>query len=166
MAVSPGVIMTLPGPADLGRSVDVAQMIIARYGERSVTFESRLSVTPQRVLMVSTDSAGRRAMTIEWSARGIEADIAPWVPRQLRPVNVLADLVFLYWPETVLRAAFSGSPVTLMVSPGRRALYQEGRELIWAEHTLERLAGWPRSSHYRNLAWGYELMIKSAEVTP
>lgn len=166
VAVAPGITMTLPRPADLGRRMDVVQMVVGRYGDQSMTFESRLSVTPERVLLVSTDGVGRRAMTVEWSEKGIQADVAPWVPRQLRPANVLADLAFLYWPEAALRAALAGSPVTLTVTTNRRALYRDGQEIMRAEHTPGRLAAWPSSSHYLNLAWGYELTIKSAEVTP
>jgi predicted exporter len=165
--ISPDVALIMPRPADLGRSVEATQLVTAHYGDQNFAFEAHISATPDAFLLVGLDLVGRKIMTIHWTQEGIEFDKALWVPSQLRPENVLSDLVLLYWPDHIVRRAIKGSSVKLIVEPHRRTI-MSGPKKVWqadyilnSEHDL-----WSGKLHYRNLAWGYEFNVQSQEINP
>lgn len=165
--IAPDLAMTLPRPDDLGRSVEATQLLTARYGAQSFVFEARLSATPDRFLMVGLDPMGRELLRITWSPSGLYYQAAPWLPAGLRPENMLADIVLLYWPETVVRRTLAAAGGTLVSGPHSRLVMAGGKEVMRADY--QPVAGespWTGRLHYRNLAWGYELDIQSSEVRP
>lgn len=160
--LAPELVMALPPPAELGRSLEATQLVTAHYGDRTFVFEGHLSATPERFLMVCLDAMGRKALTITWSASGIAAEAAPWVPAELRPDNMLADMVLLYWPEASVRRLLAASAGTLVTGPRRRSVWVDGKEIVQVDYATA--DPWTGSLSYRNLAWGYGLEIQSVEV--
>jgi hypothetical protein len=165
--IAPNLALAMPRPGDLGRSFEVAQLVTAHYGDQVYVFEGHLSATPERFLMVGVDTAGRRAMTITWTDAGITYDAAPWIPAQLHPENILADMVLLYFPDAVVGRALAASGGTVATSPARRSIVADGKEIVIADYQPS-VPGdpWSGRQHYRNLAWGYELDIQTAEPNP
>ncbi len=159
--VAPGVALDMPSPADLGRSVESAQLVTARRGDQTFAFEGRLSVSPERLLLVGTDPMGRRAMSIVWRAGTLQVDKANWLPDAVRPENVLADIVLVYWPEDAVRQGLAASGATLETAPGRRAVWKDGREVIAVTYQG---APWAGVAHLENSGWHYRIEIRSAEV--
>lgn len=161
--IAPTVSLIMPRPGDLARTLEAVQLVTARYGEQVFVFEGHVSATPERFLLVSLDSVGRKAMTITWTDAGIAYEAAPWVPEQLRPENILADIVILYWPETSVRRALVGG--TLRVEPNRRSVVADGTYVIRADFQPTRLGEpWSGTVHYENVAWGYALDVQSQEA--
>ncbi|MGE5540455.1 MAG: DUF3261 domain-containing protein [Gemmatimonas sp.] len=160
--IGPSTAIVMPAPADLDRSIEAAQLATARYGDQTFVFETRISVTPDMFRLVSVDTLGRRTMSIAWTGGGVYYEAASWVPEQLRPENVLADIVLLYWPEETVRHALVGG--TLQVAPGRRTVVADGKDIIRAEfHPARAGDPWTGTLHYENVAWGYVLDIQSQE---
>lgn len=157
ITVAPGVTLTLPSPADLGRRVEAVQLVSARRDGDVQLFEVRLSADRDRVLLVGTDTVGRRVMSIEWRDQGVVAERAAGVPGSLRPENVLADIVMLYWPEQAVRRAVLGA-----------ALTQDGGGRTIGEVIRVSWDGDPWSGRARlaNASFGYELDIRSTLVSP
>ena len=174
--VAPGIAFSLLAPATLGRTVEAAQLVTARYQNETFVFETRISVTPARLLIVGTDMMGRRAMTIEWAGDTLKVEAAPWVPARLSASNVIADIMLLHWPENAVRAGLmpkglNGAGATPRVSidetkPGHRVITVDGRDMI----SIDRIAGAPGSWNgrwtYRNDGWDYGLDIQSTETAP
>ncbi|CAA7627917.1 conserved membrane hypothetical protein [Candidatus Terasakiella magnetica] len=154
--VAPGLSLALPAPGDLGRTVEAFQMISARHGAETFTFEARLSVTSERVLMVGTDSMGRRALTLTWVPGRVAVERAAWLPEGLRPENILADMVMIFWPEAVLRRALDGA----VRQSGHQRRIGDVIEVLWEGEP------WSGTARLRNLAWDYELEIRSVTVAP
>ncbi len=154
------VVLTLPAPAALGRTVEAAQMVTVRHGGEVFAFQGQISVTPDRFLLVGIDLAGRRALTVAWDGRSVGAETAPWLPDSVHPGAMLADLVVLYWPEAAVRAGLPPG-ARLDATPTGRTVTVNGRPVLQAE-----LAGdpWNGRSRYRNLAWGYEIDVESVEL--
>jgi uncharacterized protein DUF3261 len=165
--IAPNLTLAMPRPGDLGRSFEVAQLVTAHYGDQAYVFEGHLSAKPERFLMIGLDTTGRRALTITWTDAGITYEAAPWVPAELRPENILADLVLLYFPDAVIGQALAASGGTVATSPSRRSIVADGKEIVIAEYQPT-VPGepWSGRQHYRNLAWGYELDIQTAEPSP
>ncbi|WP_151176848.1 DUF3261 domain-containing protein [Hypericibacter terrae] len=165
--VAPTLTLVMPHPGDLGRSFEVSQLVTAHYGDQAYVFEGHLSAKPDRFLMIGLDTTGRRALTITWTDSGIVYEAAPWVPARLRPENILADMVLLYFPDRVVGKALAASGGTVTTSPSQRVIKADGKEAITADYQPT-VSGdpWSGRQHYRNLAWGYELDIQTAEPSP
>lgn len=155
--VAPGITLALPSPGALGRNVEAVQMVAARHGGDTVVFDGRLSVEPGRLLLVCSDAMGRRAMTVTWTEAGLEVEKAGWLPENLRPENILADIVLLYWPEAVIRQGLRGA--ALSETTGGRTV-GEAIAVSWQGDP------WTGLSRLRNTAWDYDLEIRSALVRP
>jgi hypothetical protein len=165
--IAPNLDLALPGPGDLGRSLAATQLVTAHYGDQTMVFEGHISVTPTTFLLVVVDTLGRRALSVTWNDAGITYEAAPWLPPAVRPRNMLADIVVLYWPEAVVRRALAASGARLVVAPGSRSVLVAGQEVIHADYQPA-VGGdiWVGDSHYRNLSWGYDLDIQSVLATP
>ena len=166
VTVAPGVVFALPPPATLGRSVEAQQLITARYRNDTFSFEASISATPARLLVVGTDSLGRRAMTIEWTGNDLKVKSAPWVPVELRALNIVADIMLLHWPQAAVRAGLAPDDAVREVGPGHRVIAVNGRDMISIDREDGASGSWSGRWHYRNLGWGYDLDIQSAEATP
>lgn len=160
--IAPNLDFALPRPGDLGRNLDATQLVTAHYGDQTIVFEGHISATPAEFLLVVVDSLGRRALSVIWNDAGITYVAAPWLPSTVRPRNMLADIVVLYWPEAVVRRALARSGSSLVVAPGSRSVFMAGQEVIHADYRPT--AGgeiWTGDLRYRNLPWGYDLDIQS-----
>jgi hypothetical protein len=165
VAIAPDTPMVLPRPAELGRAVDAVQQVMARREGGIHIFEVRLQADGQRVRLVGTDPAGRRAMTIDWHEGQLAVERAPWLPEAVRPENILADLVLAYWPETALRRVLAGTNLSLTSGPGERVVRRDGHELVVVRYDGNR-DPFSGAVRLRNTAWGYELDIHSMIVSP
>lgn len=163
--LAPGEPLALPRPADLGQNVEAAQLITASRDGQNFVFEGRISVTPERFLLVGVDSLGRRAMTVTWTDAGLEVETAPWLPPALRPGSMLADIVVLYWPEAVVRRSLAPAGGTLDADAHRRSVRIGGKEVLRAERSWADGTPWTGTLRYANLAWGYEIEVQSTAAS-
>jgi hypothetical protein len=166
VTVAAGIVFSLPPPATLGRSVDALQLVTAHYRKDSFVFETRISVTPARLLVVGTDTLGRRAMTIEWTGTDLRVQAEPWVPPELRARNVIADIMLLHWPEEAVRAGLTPGVTMRETDPAHRVVAVAGHDMIRIDHTAGAPGSWSGRWTYRNAGWGYNLDIQSTEVGP
>ncbi len=160
--IAPGVSLRLPRPADLGRSIEADQLVVARYGSQSVSFEGRIKVADGVLTMIALDPLGRRLASISWTAAGVTASSAPTALNRLDPQHILADLVLLYWPDGVIGQAVLGA--TVSDSGGVRSVVRNGQEIIRVSYTPANGDHWLASAHYINNAYGYSLQIQSAAL--
>src|SRR5262245_3416965 len=97
MQIGPGRSIALPKPREMGRSLDVAQLVTMRVAGQSFSFDVRLNITPDRLVLVGLDGMGRRAMTVTWNGETMTAETAPWLPAAARPASMLSDVVVLFF---------------------------------------------------------------------
>jgi hypothetical protein len=162
VALAPGVSLRLPSPATLGRNVEAMQWVAARHRDNVVAFEARIAVNGDSLVLVGSDAMGRRLLTLRRNGDGpVVADRADWLPPDLRPENILADILLIYWPEAALRPRLKGA--TLGDAEGVRSIRRDGAEII---RIVREGNGWSGRARLDNLAWSYDLDIRSAEATP
>jgi hypothetical protein len=162
VALAPGISLSLPAPADLGRKVEAVQWVAARYRGNLLTFEARLAVDGDALVLVGSDAMGRRLLTLRWTGTAITVtDRADELPDDLRPENILADILLIYWPETALRPHLKGA--TVRDADGVRSIRSGDAEII---RIVREGDGWSGRARLDNLAWAYDLDIRSAEVKP
>lgn len=141
--VAPGVLFALPAPAALGREVEAVQLVSARHGADTFTFEGHLSVTRERVLLAGTDGFGQRLMDITWDGKTVSAHKASFLPEALHPENILADVMLIYWP-----------PAAIQADLGDKVAIERDRD------------PWNGHAHLTNRAWDYEIDVSSSLVAP
>ncbi|MBS4047192.1 MAG: DUF3261 domain-containing protein [Alphaproteobacteria bacterium] len=163
--IAPKQLLTLPRPADLGRSVQAVQLITFRRDNQTMVFEGHLSITPERLLLVGIDSLGRRAMTLTWTEAGLATEAAPWLPSAVRPGSMLADIVLLYWPAAAIRASLPPGG-ELVESAYRRQILLDGKPVLNIEYGFDITRRWTGRLHYANFSWGYQIEVQSAEASP
>jgi len=158
--VAPGVTLSLSAAGRSG-PVEVDQLVTARRGDETYVLEARLSAGPGRLLLVGTDLMGRRAMRLDWHDGRLEVERAAWVPEDLPPANVLADLMLLFWPAEVVRDHLAGAE---LVSEGdRRILRREGVDLVVVRRDPD---PWDGSASLDNRPWHYALTVRSTRISP
>lgn len=157
--IGPGLFLDLPRPGDLGRAVDAVQLVTAHYDDQTYVFQSRLSASDGSFTFVGVDMMGRRAMTVTWTDSGVVAEKASWLPAALRPEDMLADMVVIYWPEATLRRSLSGGD--FVSSPTSRVVVSGGREMIRVDYEPTDGDPWNGRLWFRNVAWDYALDIRS-----
>ena len=167
VALAPDLVMTLPPPSELGRELHLAHLVTARYGDRVASFEGHIEADAGHFRLVVLDPLGRVALTLDWNGAVLVYQAAAWVPEALRGENMLADLVLIYWPPEALQRALRPAGAGLAASDRQRVVTRNGQEIIRAEFTPGPGAD-PigARAQFRNLAFGYSLDIRAAEVVP
>ncbi|MFA6022396.1 MAG: DUF3261 domain-containing protein, partial [Rhodospirillales bacterium] len=153
IVIAAGVTLRLPAAGQLGDAVEVAQMVTARHGGDSFSFEGRLSVQADHLILVTTDGLGRRAMTVHWSEGRLNVDKASWLPGSVPPpANMLADIVLMYWPTEVLAAALDGAVIEEV--GGIRRLRRDGAVVVEIHRDAD---PWNGNADLSNRAWDYHI---------
>ena len=120
----------LPDPALAPFSGRISQDVELRRGGGGVHFLAVLERQKNGVLMVGLSPLGQRLLRVRWTARGVDADIAPQAAPYLDAQAMLRELSFALWPPESLDAAFKNGPFHADCTPGRRVLWQGNRERL------------------------------------
>lgn len=165
--VAPGLFLRLPLPDELGRTVEASQMLTARFGDRSFVFEGHFRATAESFLMLGLDPMGREMLRITWTRAGLDYRVAPWMPSAVRPENMVADIVFLYWPEDVVHRMLDQAGGELVSGPHSRLILFGGKAVLRADYeSVQENNPWTGRLHFSDLAAGYSLDIQSVETQP
>jgi hypothetical protein len=165
VAIAPETRLVLPAPAELGRPVEAIQQVTARRDGTVYVFEVRLHAAADQVRLAGTDAAGRRAMTIDWTAGRLTVERAAWLPDTVRPEHVLGDLVIVFWPEGALRRALLQAEASLTADARGRVVRRDGKDLVSVRYD-DNADPWSGVSRLHNLAWNYEIEIRSQRLVP
>jgi hypothetical protein len=145
-------------------SMSVAQKLTITFGDQSMSFDVQMQITPDVVDLVALDTLGRRALTIRASDDQIVSTAAPWVPELVRPADILADVAIVYASAESIAPALSACGASLTTTPQGRAISYNDENVI--EVTYDRGQGWQRSARLANVSLGFQIDIKSVQLTP
>jgi hypothetical protein len=95
------------------------------------------------------------------SQRTLEIQRASFLPESVRPENVLADLLLIYWPEAAVRRGLAKSGGTVTDQGSTRSIGRDGDDLIVIRYDG---APWTGAVHLTNRAWHYDIDVRSAAV--
>jgi hypothetical protein len=160
-AIAPGVEFAIPMGSELGYSVEATQLITARFRDKTQTFQAYLSVSPNNITLIAFDPFGGRALTIVATNAGIHTEAAPIVPAVLKPGNILADVAIVYWPASVIRQGLAGTSATLYEDQSERTISIGGREVVRVSYKGRHRNTWAKAAYLHNIAYGYELDLRS-----
>jgi hypothetical protein len=160
--IAPRVVFTVPPPSVLNQTVDVAQSITAHFKDQSFSFDVQIQLVPEELDLAALDGFGRRGLTVAWKSSGVVFRPAPWLPKFIRPADILADIALVYWPQEALAGALLASGAALTQTESGRTVSADGRDLVVVEYGPGK--SWSRPAKLRNLAFGYEIDIQSMEI--
>ena len=159
----PRLELSVIGPDKLGETVDAAQRVAFRFGERRIVFDARLTIAADGLRLVSLDGLGTRMTTLTWSKNGIEISGKP-LPEALQPNTILTDIVVIYWPLEVLRSDLKSKGMTLTQSDRIRRILHGDREIVRIDYEPDIARAWSGLVRYKNSVAGYEIEIKSVRI--
>ena len=162
--IAPGLSIAVPGPEAIGKDALISQTVTAQFRGESFVLQGYLNLGPTSLELAALDGFGRRLFTIRWQNGAFDYQPTPAMPGELRPANMLADIALIYWPADALRPVLARAGATLTETAASRSISFGGREVIHVDYETGR--GWTGHAAYRNLAFGYNLDIRSVEVPP
>lgn len=160
---SPQAFLDHLRPSGLGRNVEAVQLVTLDHGGRIVSIELRLGITADRLKLVAQDMLGQRLMSIDWTDTGVVTTRSPNLPPSVSPVDLLADLVAICWPEALVRQALEQTGSRLTVQGNQRTILSGGRETMVATRGWPDGAPWTGRLSYHNLRAGYVVDVQSVE---
>ena len=162
--IGSGIRFQLPVPTGLDQPVSAIQSVTVAHGGSWWQFEARLRGTAEAFLLVGLDAFGRRAVTLRWTAGGVDVERASWFTDSIPTRNLLADIILIYWPERIVNSSLSRSEANFQQGASHRSVFKDGREVIRIDYVPDLNSRWSGTAGYRNIARDYSIDIRSAEV--
>jgi len=155
--------VTLASPAGLSAR-SASQVIHAVYGARSMTLSTAIELDAASLKVVGVTATGQRLFTASWDGTAVSAQKSAFVPDNVDPERVLADVQLALWPLPAVQAAFgkAGLEVTEPFAGVRRL--RRGDALI-AEVHYAGADPWNGRLWFVNFEFDYSLTIDTT-VTP
>jgi hypothetical protein len=162
--LAPRLACALPPPSAADGDVNVAQSIVAHFRGQTFSFEAQIQATPTEFDLVALDNLGRRAMSVKWKDGHMDFTRASWLPVDVRPADILADVAIVYWPTDVIAPALAACGAVLKDTAGGRKVVFQNRSVVTVAY--ERGEGWNRTAHLKNAIFGFTIDIQSAVIAP
>jgi hypothetical protein len=89
-----------PGPRN------ASQVIHAAFGPRTLTLGTAIQVDAAGLKVVGLTATGQRLFTVSWDGNAVSAQKSAFVPAEVDPARVLADVQLALWPLASVQAAF------------------------------------------------------------
>jgi hypothetical protein len=156
----PQAKVSLASPAALSPR-SASQVIHAIYGARSMTLSTAIQLDATSLRVVGVTATGQRLFTVSWDGTRVDAQKSAFVPGDVDPQRVLADVQLALWPLPAVQAAFgqAGLAVTEPFAGVRRL--QRGAELI-AEVHYAAADPWNGRLWFVNFQHDYSLTIDTS----
>lgn len=155
--IATDVTVELPVLPGYPETVTYSQVLRARYGWRSATLETVLSLAPETVEAVLTVPGGPRVATVRWNAEGVTVDRTVFTPPDLAPENMMADLFIAYWPEEKVREILPSGVVLDVAADGVRTVRRDDVVILTITPDPEN----PQRINIKNELLNYDLTIDS-----
>jgi hypothetical protein len=162
--LAPHLTCAIPPPGAAGATVNVTQNIVARFRGQTFSFDAQIQATPEEFDLVALDTLGRRAMSVKWRGGHMDFTRAQWLPIEVRPADILADIAIVYWPTEIVAPALTACGATLTAAANGRIVSVHNRDVIAV--TYARGEGWNRAAHVSNKAFDFDIDIQSVELAP
>lgn len=139
-----------------------AQVIRAAYGAREATLRTAIEVDADSVRVVGVSATGQRLFSARYDGRAISAERSAFVPADIAPERVLADMQLALWPLAAVQAAARATDATVTEPFAGVRRLRRGDRLV-AEVHYGSADPWNGRLWFVNLEFGYTLTI---DTTP
>jgi hypothetical protein len=156
--------LSVPALDVFGMPASISQTIVAHFKTQSYVFDVELQITGTELDFVALDGLGRRALTATWTGSTLNYTAADWLPKFVRPADILSDIAMAYGSEAPLAAALRKDGAILTDTATGRQIADGGRDLVVIDFGAGE--GWDRPATLKNLALDYEIRIQSHAIGP
>jgi hypothetical protein len=135
-----------------------SQVIHAVYGARAMTLSTAIELDAANLKVVGLTATGLRLFSASWNGAIVSAQKSPFVPDNVDPERVLADVQLALWPLPAVQQAFgkAGFEVTEPFAGVRRL--RRGDALV-AEVHYASADPWNGRLWFVNFQYDYSLTI-------
>jgi hypothetical protein len=135
-----------------------SQVIHAAYGSRVATLRTAVQIDSAGLTVVGVTATGMRLFSAFYDGQRVSAERSPFVPKEVSPERVLADMQLALWPLASLQSVYAGSGQTISepVTGVRRVV--NGDRLIAEVHYASD-DPWTGRLWFVNFEFGYSLTI-------
>jgi hypothetical protein len=139
-----------------------SQVVHAAFGARVATLRTAVQLDAAGLKLVGVTASGMRVFTAAWDGERVTAERGPFVPKEVSPERVLADIQLALWPLESLQRAYAGSGRSVAEPfPGVRRLTRDGA--LVAEVHYASADPWNGRLWVVSFEYGYSLTI---DTTP
>jgi hypothetical protein len=135
-----------------------SQVIHAAYGKRVATLRTAVQLDAAGLKVVGVTATGMRLFSASFDGKQVSAERSPFVPKEISPERVLADMQLALWPLASLQSAYadSGQDISEPIRGVRRLV--RGDRLIAEVHYASE-DPWAGRLWFVNFEFGYSLTI-------
>jgi Protein of unknown function (DUF3261) len=135
-----------------------SQVIHAAYGSRVATLRAAVQIDAAGLTVVGVTATGIRLFTASFDGERVTAERSPFVPKEVSPERVLADMQLALWPLDSLRGVYAavGQSVSEPM-PGLRRLVRADRLIAEVHYATD--DPWNGRLWFVNFESGYSLTI-------
>jgi hypothetical protein len=138
------------------------QIVHAAFGARVATLQTAIQLDAAGLRVIGLSATGMRLFTASYDGEKISAERSPFVPKEISPERVLADMQLALWPLESLERAYAGTGRAVSEPfAGVRRLLSDGK--LAAEVHYASADPWNGRLWFVSFESGYSLTI---DTTP
>lgn len=135
-----------------------SQVIHAAFGSRVATLRTAVQIDATRLTVIGVTATGMRLFTASFDGKQVSAERGPFVPKEVSPERVLADMQLALWPLASLQGAYTDSGQTVSEPyPGVRRVVRGDRLVAEVHYATD--DPWNGRLWFVNFEFGYSLTI-------
>jgi len=135
-----------------------SQVIHAAYGSRVATLRTAIQIDAAGLKVVGVTATGMRLFSASFDGKRVSAERSPFVPKEVSPERVLADMQLALWPLASLQSGYADSGQTVSEPlPGVRRVVRGERLIAEVHYATD--DPWTGRLWFVNFEFGYSLTI-------
>jgi hypothetical protein len=148
-------------PPDVLSPRSASQVIHAAYGSRVATLRTAVQIDAGGLKVVGVSATGMRLFSAAYDGKRVTAERSPFVPKEVSPERVLADMQLALWPLAALQGAYASSGETVSEPhPGVRRVIRGDRLVAEVHYATD--DPWNGRLWFVNFEFGYSLTIDTS----
>ena len=145
-------------PPDALAPRSASQVIHAAYGRRVATLRTAVQIDAAGLKVVGVTATGIRLFTASFDGKQVSAERGPFVPKEVSPERVLADMQLALWPIESLQRAYADTGQTVSEPhAGVRRVVRDDRLVAEVHYATD--DPWNGRLWFVNFEFGYSLTI-------
>jgi hypothetical protein len=135
-----------------------SQVIHAAYGSRVATLRTAIQVDAAGLKVVGVTASGMRLFTASFDGTRVSTERSPFVPKEVSPERVLADMQLALWPLSSLQSGYADSGQNVSEPfPGLRRVMRGERLVAEVHYATD--DPWTGRLWFVNFEFGYSLTV-------
>jgi Protein of unknown function (DUF3261) len=161
-----GATFRLLAPDTLSRSLVATQRIKGQFKEREFVMLAQLEIDHDHLAVVGATASGNTLFSVHYTRGTIAVERSSFLPEQLQPAYMLADLQMAFWPLAALEPQLTraGLDISERTIQGQRSRYVRKGEQSLIEIHYSTTDPWQGSVTFENKAWEYSYTIDTVQV--